>query len=159
MGVLGSQSSLFSNALTYKDRNNRILGQILTTLQTPIFSRSTLTSDQNYLLKHKVEELLKAACLRESDSPFSSPVYVQFSGDKIELNVDYTALNAATIPRNYELPSPQVVLLKITESNLFSKIVLKDPFHQISLADESIGKTAFATGEFNYLVHTIKPEP
>lgn len=149
MGVLGKRdwAGIFSDGLTYLDRNNKILSQILLTLNDPIEKCSVLVADQNYLLKHKIDELLNTGCLRRSDSMFSSPVCIEYFADKIELAVDYSTLNAFTIARNYPLPSPQSVLLSITESHLFSKIVLKDAFHQLGLTHDSMAKTAFATGK------------
>lgn len=150
MGLIGAHEKILSDALTYVDRNNRILSQILTTLNQPLFNRSTLSADQNYLLNHTINDLLNSGTIRKSESPYSSPVRAQYIGDKIILDVDYGLLNAHTINRNYPLPTPQSVLLSINESNLFTKIVLKDPYHQLGLTHDSIGKTAFATGEFNF---------
>ena len=156
MGVIGSQKNVFSNGLTYVDRNNKILSQILTTFNKPVFNRSTLVDDQNYLLQHKVSELMNTGCLRQSDSPFSSPVYVQYIGDKIELAVDYSMLNDHTISRNYSFPSQQQILLSINESSIFSKIILKDAYHQLALTHDSMGKTAFATSEFVRFTRSIR---
>lgn len=120
MGVLGGRKEwngrIFSDALTYVDRNGKILSQILTTLNSPIYNRSTLVADQNYLIRHKIDEMLNSGILRRSESPFSSPVCVQYRGDKIELAVDYSILNAHTIPAiirfhrhsRFCCPSPKV---------------------------------------------------
>lgn len=148
MAVIANRRETFTENLSYVDRNNRILSQILITLDQPIHNRSNLSADQNYLLKYTIDELVNTGCLRQSESPFSSPVRTQYVGDKIVLDVDYSLLNANTINRNYAVPSPQSVLLSINESNLFSKIVIKDAFHQLALTHDSMAKTAFATREF-----------
>jgi hypothetical protein len=142
----------------------------------PIYSKSKLSPDQNYLLAKKIDEYLSAGklpinnsdlfinlgkifyslifllsfsslgILRCTYSQYSSPVFVEYLKDKLEIYVDYTQLNEITIDSQYQVRSVQSVITSICESNLFSKIVIKDPYHQIGLDESSKAKTAFATG-------------
>lgn len=86
--------------------------------------------------------------LRVSFSDYSSYVSPQYVNDKLELFVDYTNLNLITIKRNYIIPSIQPLIRSITESNLFSKIIIKDAYHQLPLTEDSKPKTAFLTGNY-----------
>lgn len=103
-------------------------------------------------MKEKVDELLSSGVLRASESPFSSPVhpkkFKELNIRKLFICLDYFDLNEITINFNYHVPTPKIVIESVCESNLFSRIVIKDALHQIGLEEESIPKTAFETSKF-----------
>lgn len=97
-------------------------------------------------MEQKVNELLRARVLSRSDSNWSFPVKPIFIDDELEICVDYTKLNQLTIDDSNDVPSIPCVLNSISQSNIFTKIVLKDAFHQLELNENSKHLTAFATG-------------
>ena len=101
--------------------------------------------------------MLKSGHLQHSKSQWSSPVTpVKFKGEW-NISVDYTFLNNITIDDGVELPEIADLINSIDSidcPNYFSKIVIKDGFHQIELDAFSKHKTAFATGKLSVnLVH------
>ena len=68
--------------------------------------------------------------------------------------VDYQVLNTPTVRDRYPLPSIQSILSTLGGSTVSSKIDLVGGFHQISIHDEHVDKTAFNTqlGAFEWVV-------
>ena len=105
-----------------------------------------MTNYENYLLKQAIDELLRTKVLEPSESAYSSPARPQYTNGKLDIDVDYSYINSIIVERQYPIPPVEDVITSIEESSLFSKIVIKDPYHQYSLTDESKEKTAFETG-------------
>ena len=68
--------------------------------------------------------------------------------------IDYRALNKQTIKDHYLLPWVYLLLDRLGQARVFSKLDLGQVYHQISMAEESVEKTAFYTklGQWEYLV-------
>ncbi|MCG8320031.1 MAG: reverse transcriptase family protein, partial [Cytophagales bacterium] len=66
--------------------------------------------------------------------------------------VDYTALNKQTIKDCYSLPRIDLLLDRLGQARVFSKLDLAQGYHQIAMANDSIEKTAFCTnlGQWEY---------
>lgn len=126
---------------------NEFCGRIRTTKTNPIFIKSNLSYNDNQLLMDAVNELLMSGHLQSSTSQWSSPVRpVHFKGE-LNISVNYQALNAITIDEGPNLPEIAYLIDAIDSSSCFSKIVIKDGFHQLELDASSKHKTAFATGK------------
>jgi len=61
------------------------------------------------------------------------------------LCVDYRALNKVTIRDNYPLPLIEDQLEILRNKKYFSLLNLKDGFHNVDIADDSIKYTSFVT--------------
>lgn len=92
--------------------------------------------------------MLDSGNLKGSWSPWSSPVIPTFINGSLELCIRYDELFDQMKSVFYcDIPEMKAVLDSITESNLFSRITVKDAFHQISLGSRSAQMMAFATGK------------
>ena len=68
--------------------------------------------------------------------------------------IDYRALNKQTIKDRYPLPRIDLLLDRLGQARVFSKLDLAQGYHQIAMAKDSVEKTAFCTnlGQWEYLV-------
>ena len=98
-------------------------------------------------LQSVINRLLDSRIIRRSYSEWSSQARVKPIAGKLDLVVNYSDLNRITRPINYEMPNIGHLIRGIGESSVFSKIVIKDGFHQIALEEESKYLTAFQTGK------------
>lgn len=146
--MIVNYDSLFTRDLNVLNLTNRFIVPIQTTTQVPIFKKSSLQPNESNQLNQLVNNLLQTNVIRRSYSEWSSPARTKEINGKLEIIVDYSYLNSITIEHNYTVPSIQNIMNSIEYSNLFSKIVIKDGFHQIGLVEDSKHKTAFASGKF-----------
>lgn len=105
-------------------------------------------------VKSIVQDLLKNNIIRESHSPFASPIVLVHKKDgSSRLCVDYRALNKITVKERYPLPLIQDQLDNLKCHKYFSSLDMASGFHQIPIAEDSIEKTAFVTpdGHYEYL--------
>ena len=68
--------------------------------------------------------------------------------------IDYRALNKNTITDSYPLPRIDEMLTRLKGARYFSRLDLRDGYHQLPMAQEDVLKTAFSCryGTFEYLV-------
>ena len=105
-------------------------------------------------VKEILNDLLQKNVIRESNSPFSSPIIlVKKKNGQDRLCVDYRELNTNTVRDHYPLPIITDQLDKLKDAKYFTCLDMAAGFHQIPIASESIEKTAFITpdGLFEYL--------
>jgi hypothetical protein len=99
-------------------------------------------------------ELLDAGIIRESSSPYASPVLlVRKKEGTYRMCVDFRELNAHTVKDRYPLPRIDDQLDRLGRGNFFTSLDMASGFHQIPVDSESVHKTAFVTpdGHFEYL--------
>ncbi|CAK1597383.1 unnamed protein product [Parnassius mnemosyne] len=101
-----------------------------------------------------VNELLKHSIIRESKSPYSSPIILvkKKNGDD-RLCVDFRELNANTLRDHYPLPLISDQIDQLANGLYFTTFDMAAGFHQIPISESSIEKTAFVTpdGLYEYL--------
>lgn len=101
-----------------------------------------------------VKDLLDKNIIRESDSPYASPVLLVKKKDGNDrLCVDYRALNRNIEKDSYPLPLIEDQIDKLGKAKFFISLDMKNGFYQIPVADDSIKFTAFVTpdGHFEFL--------
>ncbi len=107
--------------------------------------------------KKAVEELKKKGVIRESTSPWASPiVLVRKKNGKVRPCVDYRRLNKLVQPPASPLPRIQDCLDAVAGSSMFSSLDLTSGYFQIPVKAEDIPKTAFAT-KFGHYEFTTMP--
>lgn len=105
-------------------------------------------------VRDMVQEMLEAEIVRESSSPYASPIVLvkKKTGEK-RLCVDFRALNMKTIKDHYPIPRVEDQLDSLSGNTLFTTLDLASGYYQIPIAEESTQLTAFVTpdGQYEYL--------
>lgn len=168
--IIQKYPNLFSEpneSLTY---TTSVKGEIRTNTENPVYSRCyPYPMHLKDEVEQQLQELLDQGIIRPSKSPYNSPVWVvpkklDASGKrKYRMVIDYRKLNAVTIADRYPIPEINEVLAQLGENKFFSVLDLKSGFHQISLRDKDIEKTAFSVNngkyEFTRLPFGLKNAP
>ena len=68
--------------------------------------------------------------------------------------IDYRALNKQAIKDRYPLPRIDLLLDRLGQAKIFSKLDLAQGYHQIAMAEDSISKAVFCThlGQWEYVI-------
>lgn len=144
---------------------DKIKHQIKLSDQTPFKHRSRPIRPQDLdAVRQHLRELSEAGVIRESESPFSSPIVVvrKKNGD-VRLCVDYRRLNLQTIKDAYALPNLEETFSALTGSKWFSVLDLKSGYYQIEVDEADKHKTAFVCPlgfwEFNRMPQGVTNAP
>lgn len=101
-----------------------------------------------------IKELLEHNIIRESKSPYSSPIILvkKKNGDD-RLCVDFRELNSNTLRDHYPLPLISDQIDQLANGHFYTSLDMAAGFHQIPIGKTSIEKTAFVTpdGLYEYL--------
>lgn len=115
-------------------------------------------------LSENIQELLDTGVIRESESPFSSPiVVVRKKNGQVRLCIDYSRLNLQTVKDAYSLPKLEDTFSALNGSQWFSVLDLKSGFYQIEVEEADKPKTAFVCSlgfwEFNRMPQGVTNAP
>jgi hypothetical protein len=104
------------------------------------------TEEELQVTKEFIDNGLAKGYLRESKSPYASPMFYRAKQDgKLRPIIDYRALNALTIRDVYPLPLIGSIIDKLQGKTLFSKMDLRWGFNNIQIKEEDRWKAAFKT--------------
>ena len=145
--LLNNYSDLFVNddiELGYTDRVKHVINTID---DNPIKqSYRRIPPSQYEEVRQHITELLDKNIIRESTSPYSSPiVVVRKKSGLIRLCVDYRHLNLKTVKDAYPLPRMEESWDALTGSKFYSTIDLASGFYQVAMHENDRHKTAFTT--------------
>ncbi|XP_025116167.1 uncharacterized protein LOC112577326 [Pomacea canaliculata] len=113
---------------------------------------ATITSDEDgESLKKDIEEMLRLGIIRESKSPYASPVVVVRKKDgSNRVCVDFRKLNKLTHLDPEPMPTPADLFRQLSGDRFFTKIDLSKGYWQVTIPEEDIQKTAFVTPDGVY---------
>ncbi|KAL0160010.1 hypothetical protein M9458_043735, partial [Cirrhinus mrigala] len=126
-------------------RTDKVTHHIKLSDDTPFKQRARPIHPQDIeAVRNHIQELLDAGVIRDSESPFSSPiVVVRKKNGQVRLCIDYRRLNLQTIKDAYSLPKLEDTFCALNGSQWFSVLDLKSGFYQIEVEEADKPKTAF----------------
>lgn len=98
------------------------------------------------MVKSHINQLLESQVIRESCSPYASPiVLVRKKDSTLRLCVDYRQLNSKTRKDAFPLPRIEESLDALTGASWFSTLDLASGYNQVPVTEKDKAKTAFCT--------------
>ncbi|KAI5152149.1 hypothetical protein ENBRE01_2605 [Enteropsectra breve] len=106
---------------------------------------------ENEIIAEEVKKMLGKRLIRESDSPFASPVVlVKKKNGEVRFCVDYRKLNQQTVQKPFPIPHMDELLETVGTAEWFTGLDLESGYHQIRIREIDIPKTAFITRDGHY---------
>ncbi|CAL9706114.1 unnamed protein product [Knipowitschia caucasica] len=146
-------------------RTDKIKHQIKLSDPSPFKQRARPIHPQDVdAVRQHLRELLQSEVIRESESPFASPiVVVRKKNGSVRLCIDYRKLNLQTIKDAYALPKLEDTFSALSGSKWFSVLDLKSGYYQIEMNEADKEKTAFVCPlgfyEFNRMPQGVTNAP
>ena len=102
-------------------------------------------------LKKDIDCMMKMGVIRESNSPYASPVVVVKKKDgSNRVCVDYRKLNKLTVFDPEPMPAAVDLFQKLNGDKFFSKVDLSKGYWQVTIPEVDTPKTAFVTPDGSY---------
>ena len=102
-------------------------------------------------MKKYVQTYLANGFIRPSKSPAAAPVmFVQRPDGKLRLVVDFKGLNKVTVKNRYPLPLIPEMLDRLHKARIFTKIDLRNAYHQVRVKEGDEWKIAFRCREGHF---------
>ena len=97
-------------------------------------------------LKEQLDLFLATDRIVPSSSPYGAPIlFAKKKDGKLRMCIDYRALNKNTVLDSYPLPRIDELLARLGGAKVFSKLDLRDGYHQVQMATSDRHMTAFCT--------------
>lgn len=124
-----------------------IFQQIPLVDNVPIRQRYRRIPPSEYeMAKAHINQLLEAQIIKESCSPYASPIVLVRKRDgSLRMCVDYRQLNARTRRDAFPLPRIEESLDSLAGARWFSTLDLASGYHQVPVVESDRAKTAFCT--------------
>lgn len=163
--LLNSMPEVFSQHDMDFGHTNKVKHHIKLSDNTPFKHRARPIHPHHVdAVKKHLQELLDSGVIRESESPFASPIVVVRKKDgSVRLCIDFRRLNLQTIKDAYALPNLEEVFSHLTGSKWFSVLDLKSGYYQVEMEETDKQKTAFVCPlgfwEFNRMPQGVTNAP
>ena len=116
------------------------------TSDEPVRSRPYPVPYSRESLRTDIADMIKIGVIRESSSPYASPVVLVKKKDNTNrVCVDYRKINKLTVFDPEPMPTAEHLFQKLSGDKFFSKTDLSTGYWQITIPEEDIPKTAFVT--------------
>ena len=110
-----------------------------------------LSAPESIAMKEFITANLKNGFIRHSRSEAAAPcMFVKKDDGKLRLVIDYRMLNAVTVKNRYPLPLIPAMLDRLNEAKIFTKIDLRNAYHQVRVKEGHEYKTAFRCREGHF---------
>ena len=97
-------------------------------------------------IKKQVHEFLDQGVIKLSTSLCGSPIVLVPKKDSTwRMCVDYRALKKITVKNRYPLPRIDDSLYQLKNAIYFTKLDLRNGYHQVQIAEQDVWKSAFKT--------------
>uniref|UniRef100_A0A8P4KLL6 Gypsy retrotransposon integrase-like protein 1 n=1 Tax=Dicentrarchus labrax TaxID=13489 RepID=A0A8P4KLL6_DICLA len=145
--LLQQYSSVFSIDDTDLGCTNLISHDIPLVDDTPVRQRHRRIPPSEYeVVKEHINRLLSSQIIRESSSPYASPiVLVRKKDGSMRMCVDYRQLNSKTRRDAFPLPRIEESLDALSGARWFSTLDLTSGYNQVPVTEADRPKTAFCT--------------
>jgi hypothetical protein len=110
---------------------------------------------ENYEIKKQIQEFLDKGVIVPSSLPCGSPIVLVPKKDGTWcMCVDFKALNKITLKNRYPLPRIDDLLDQLKDAKYFTKLDLRNRYHQIRIVEGDTWKNAFKTKQafFEWMV-------
>ena len=98
-------------------------------------------------MKAYIKAYLANGFIRPSQSPAAAPVmFVKWPDGKVRLVVDYRGLNAVTVKNRFPLPLIPEMLDRLHHAKVFTKIELRNAYHQVRVQEGLSGRQHSGVG-------------
>jgi len=117
------------------------------------FTPTRLSHEEKNKLRSIIEDLQERKVIRPSNSEYASRVVlIRKRNGGIRMCIDYRNLNKVTSRDNYPLPIIEEQIDALQSKRYFTLLDLKDGFHHVYMAENSIKYTSFITpfGQYEY---------
>ncbi len=145
--LLMKYHSLFAKTDLDVGCTNLITHEIPLLDETPVRQPYRRIPPSQYeVVRAHIKQLLDSQIIRESSSPYSSPiVLVQKKDGGLRMCVDYRQLNSKTRKDAFPLPRIEKSLDGLAGAKWFSTLDLASGYSQVEVAEKDRAKTAFCT--------------
>lgn len=133
--------------MCFKDIPRHSVAHHIETTGSPVFARPRPLPPNKYnLVKKEFQRMIEMGICRPSKSAWATPLHVVMKKNgEIRPCGDYRRLNAITIPDRYPIPRIQDCVYLLAGKQIFTRLDLQRAYHNISINERDIEKTAITT--------------